>query len=45
MLAYVPIGQSLERHTGTINFTYLMLLLITLGNAFYLGTSLAWDSV
>ena len=45
MMAFVPIGRSLERHTGTLQFTYLMFLLITLGNALYLVTSLAWDSV
>ena len=45
MLAFVPIGQSLERHTGTLHFTYLMLLLMTLGSVFYLTTSLAWDTV
>ncbi len=45
MLAFLPIGQSLERHMGTLHFTYLMWLLMTLGNAFYLGTSLGWDSV
>ena len=45
MLAFLPIGQSLERHMGTLQFTYLMVLLMTLGNAFYLATSFAWDSV
>ncbi|CAK0779381.1 hypothetical protein CVIRNUC_004759 [Coccomyxa viridis] len=45
MLAFVPIGQSLERHTGTLHFTYLMLLLMALGSVFYLTTSLAWDTV
>ena len=30
---------------GTLQFTYLMVLLMTLGNAFYLATSFAWDSV
>lgn len=45
MMAFVPIGRSLEHHMGTLQFTYLMFLLITLGNALYLVTSLAWDSV
>ena len=45
MLAFVPIGQSLERHTGTLHFTYVMLLLMMLGSVFYLTTSLAWDTM
>lgn len=45
MMAFLPIGQSLERHMGTLHFSYIMIVLITLGNAFYLITSLAWDSV
>ena len=45
MLAFLPIGQSLEHHMGTLQFTYLMCLLMALGNALYLGTSLAWDAV
>ena len=45
MMAFLPIGQSLERQMGTLYFTYLMCLLATLGNTLYLGSSLAWDSL
>lgn len=39
MLAFVPIGCSMERHMGSLQFAYLVLLLILVGDAFYVSTS------
>jgi membrane associated rhomboid family serine protease len=39
MLAFVPIGASLERQLGSLQLAHLLLLLILAGDAFYLGSS------
>ncbi|CAD7698196.1 unnamed protein product [Ostreobium quekettii] len=36
MLAFVPIGRTLERHMGTLKFAHLIGLIIILGEAIYL---------
>eukprot|EP00884_Botryococcus_braunii_P019360 jgi/Botrbrau1/6107/Bobra.331_2s0004.2 len=37
MMAFVPIGSSLERHYGTFKFAVIVLLLIVFGDATYIG--------
>lgn len=39
MLAFVPIGCSMERHLGSLQFAYIILLLILVGDAFYVTAS------
>lgn len=35
MLAFIPIGASLERQLGTLQFAYLLLLFVTCGSLFF----------
>ncbi len=35
MLAFVPIGASLERQLGTLQFAYLLLLFVVVGSVFF----------
>lgn len=37
MMAFVPIGGSLERHYGSFKFAAIVLLLIIFGDATYIG--------
>ncbi len=39
MMAFVPIASSLERQLGTLQTLHLLLLLILLGDLFYLSAS------
>ena len=39
MVAFVPIGASLERQLGSLQLGHLLALLILAGDAFYLGSS------
>jgi membrane associated rhomboid family serine protease len=41
MLAFVPIGSSLERHYGSMRFAWLILLLILFGDTVYIVLSYA----
>lgn len=37
MMAFVPIGASLERHLGSVQFLWLIILLCLLGDVAYIS--------
>ena len=39
MLAFIPIGASLERQLGTLQFAYLLVLFIVCGSLFFAAAS------
>ena len=39
MLAFIPIGASLERQLGTLQFAYLLLLFVVCGSLFFAAAS------